>query len=91
MILSYISLVMLSTFSCAYSPSVCHLWKNVDPGPLSIFKSVFFFFFNNELYEFFIYCGHQLLIGEIFCKYLLPFSRLPFRPVGGFLHCEKSF
>ena len=51
----------------------------------------FFFFFNNELYEFFIYCGHQPLIGDIFCKYLLPFSRLPFHSVGGFLHCEKSF
>ena len=69
--------VMLSTFSCAYSPSVCHLWKNVYSGPLSIFKS-FFFFFNKELYEFFIYCGHQPLIGDIFCKYLLQFSRFPF-------------
>ena len=71
---------MLSTFSCAYPPSLYHLWKNVYSGPLSIFKSVFFFFFflNKELYEFFIYCDHQPLIGDIVCKYLLRFSRLPF-------------
>ena len=31
-------LVMLSIFSCACWPSVCHLWKNVDSDHLPILK-----------------------------------------------------
>ena len=46
-------------------------------------------FFDVKLYELFIYVGYLLLIGHIICKYLLPFSRLSFHFVSGFLCCAK--
>ena len=51
----------------------------------------FFFFFDVELYEFFIYFGCYPLIEHIICKYLLPFSRLLFNFVDGVLHCAEAF
>ena len=53
--------VMLSTFSCAYSPSVCHLWKNVYSGPLSIFKSFFFFLIKSYMSSLFTVVINPLL------------------------------
>ena len=44
-------LVALSTFPCAYWPSVYLLWKNVYSGHLPIFK----FLFDTEWHELFIY------------------------------------
>ena len=44
-----------------------------------------------ELYELFIYLGYQSLISHIVCKYFLPFSRLSFCFVDGFLCCAKAF
>ena len=43
-----------------------------------------------ELYEFFIYFGYWHLIRYMICKYFLPFRRLPFHFVDGFLCCACS-
>ena len=61
-------------------------------GKMSTQVSVHFFGgeFDVELYEFFVYFGYQPLIWYIICKYLLPFSRLPFCFVDSFLCCEKA-
>ena len=48
-------------------------------------------FFDVDLYEFFLYFGYKPLIGYIVCKYLLPFSWLPFHFVDSFLHYAKAF
>ena len=47
--------------------------------------------FDVELYELFMYFECKLLVKYIVCKYLLPFSRLPFHFVGSFLTCAKVF
>ena len=47
--------MMFSIFSCVCLPSVCLLWKNVYSGPLPIFYSGCFYFFDVDLYEFFVY------------------------------------
>ena len=44
-----------------------------------------------ELYELFIYWGYQSLSSHIVCKCFLPFSRLSFCFVDGFLCCAKAF
>ena len=49
------------------------------------------FFFLCWAYELFMYVGYQSLIGHIICKYFLPFSRLSFHLVNGFLCCVKGF
>ena len=41
--------------------------------------------------SFFIFFGYKSIWGYVICKYLLPFSRLSFRFVYGFLCCAKSF
>ena len=41
--------------------------------------------FDTELYELFIYVGYEPLVGHIICKYFLPFCRLSFCFVDGFL------
>ena len=51
---------------------------------------VIFFFFGVESCEFFIYFEYSFLSVYIICKYLLPFSRLPFHFLGGFLYCAKA-
>ena len=38
-----------------------------------------------------MYLGYQLLIRYIICKYLLPFNRLAFRFVDGFLCRAEAF
>ena len=48
-------------------------------------------FFDVELYELFIYVGYLSLIGHVICKYFLPFSRLSFCFIDGFLCCAKYF
>ena len=47
-------------------------------------------FFNIRLYEFFIYFEYSPLNGYIFWKYHLPFSRLHFLCIVGFLHLTKA-
>ena len=43
------------------------------------------------MYEYFIYFGYLPLTGYIICKYLLPFTRVPFWFVTDFLHCTIFF
>ena len=43
-----------------------------------------------ELCEFFICFGYSLFTRYIICKYLLPFSRLSFCSVDGFLCCTEA-
>ena len=82
---------MLSIFLCGCWSSVCLLWRNVYSDPLSPFNCLtlllvclfvqflsFFFFFDDELYAFFVYFLYKLLIGQIVYKHLVPLSRLPF-------------
>ena len=49
------------------------------------------FFFYIEWCELFIYFGYQSLVDLIICKYFLPFRRLSFHFVGGFLCCARDF
>ena len=48
-------------------------------------------YFAIQLYESFIYLGYQSLIGYMICKYFLPFNRLCFTFVDGFLCCSEAF
>ena len=57
-------LVMLSIFLCAYWPSECLLWENVYSDPLPIFNCISYFF-DIQLYEFFIHFLYQSLIRYI--------------------------
>ena len=64
--------------------TLCLLWRNVCSVPLPIFIQIvcgLLLLFATESYWFFIYFGY------IACKHFLPFSRLPFHFVGGFLSC----
>ena len=47
-------------------------------------------FFAVKLYEFLIYCEYYPFIRYMLYKYLLPFSRLPFYFVDGFLCCAQA-
>ena len=52
----------------------------------------FFFFFDVELYELFAYFrSTPCWVYRLQKVYVLPFSKLPFRFVDGFFHCEKAF
>ena len=81
----------LSIFACAGWPSACLLWKNVYSDPLPIFNWVicgFFFFFLLLIYRgFFRYFGYSPLNRCMIFTYFLPFCRLSFYFVDGFLHC----
>ena len=48
-------------------------------------------FFHVDLKELFIYVRYESFIDHIICKYLLPFNRLSFHFVKGFLCCAKDF
>ena len=80
-------LVMLIIFSCAYWPSVYLLWKNVCSDYLLFFLSCIVHVFDFELYELLIYFEYYPFIWYMICKYFLPFGRLPFHFVNGFLCC----
>ena len=83
---------MLSIFSCAYWPSVCLLWRNVYLDTLSFFCFLFSCldcFFDIKLYELFVYSGNYSIVGSIICKCFLPFCKLSFHFVYGFLYCTK--
>ena len=58
---------------------VGHLYVFYEKLPIQFLCSFFNQFSPFELYEFFTYFGYKPLIRHIACKYLLPFSRLPFR------------
>ena len=65
-------------------------------GKMSIYILCLFFnqivwFFAIELYELFIHFGYYLHIRYMICKYFLPFGRLLFHFVDGFLCCMKAF
>ena len=49
------------------------------------------FCFLVELYELVIYFGDLSFTGHIICKYFLPFSKLSFHFIDGFLYCDKAF
>ena len=85
---------MSSPFIGAYGPCAC---GNHTFGPF-LHRTILFF--NIELYEFpplppFSLSTHTHTNLNPFkrntCKYLLPFSRLPFCFVDGFLNCAKVF
>ena len=44
-----------------------------------------------ELNELFSYFGDLSFTGHIICKYFLPFSKLSFHLIDGFLCCDKAF
>ena len=82
--------VTLGSFSCTSG----HL--HVSFGKMSVqifcpFKNWFVCLFAIELYEFFIYFGYFYLITYMIYKYCLPFIRLPFCFIDGFLCCEEAF
>uniref|UniRef100_A0A8D0YPG9 Uncharacterized protein n=1 Tax=Sus scrofa TaxID=9823 RepID=A0A8D0YPG9_PIG len=52
--------------------------------------SIGLFFVVDELYELFVYFRDQALVGCIICKCFLPFCRLSFCFVYGFLCCAKA-
>ena len=54
------------------------------------FVLIVVFFLYIELYDLFLYFGNQSLVGCILCKYFIPFSRLSFHFVYGFLCCIKA-
>ena len=58
----------------------------MSSGLLSIFKLDYF---SIEFYEFFIYFRYYSLSDISFCKYHLPFRRLSFHFVDGFLLVQK--
>ena len=60
------------------------LWKKVYSGPLIIFNWTFMV---NCMSSFYI----LNIIRYVICKYLLPFSRLPFNFVKSFLGMQKLF
>ena len=47
--------------------------------------------FDIELYELFIYFGYQPLIGDIICKYFLPFGRMFFLLLMIFFAVQKFY
>ena len=67
----------------------CLLWENIHI--FCPFFNWFVWFFAIESYEFFIYFRYQPPIRYMICKYSLPFSRLPFCFVDGFLCHEELF
>ena len=69
--------------------SVCRLWRNVSLGLLPIFW-LGCLFFDIELCELFVYLRYQPLVGYVICKYFLPFCRLSFCFVCGFLCFTKA-
>ena len=85
---------MLSIFPCAYWPSVCLLWRNAYLDTLSFFSFLFSClgcFFDIKLYELFVYSGNYSIVGSIIFKCFLPFCKLSFHFVYGFLFCAKAF
>ena len=83
-------LVTLSTFTCLCWPSVYLLWKNVYPSLLPTFKLSLFSFFLLSCMNF-IYFGYWSSIEYVVWRYFLPFHRLPFHLVAGFLCCTEDF
>ena len=77
-------IVMLSIFSCAFWPFVCLLWRNIY---LDLLPPLFFFW---ALCTVFIFWW-LILVGCIICQYFLPFCRLYFCSIYGFLCCAKAF
>ena len=80
---------MLNIFLCAFWPTAFLLCRNVCLGLLPIFRSSCLLFVV-EFYELFVYFGNQALVSCIVCKYFLPFGRLSFRFVYGFLCSAKD-
>ena len=80
---------MLSILSCVCGPSVC-LWENVY-SVLCPFLKLDCFGFLLWSCICFLYFGYRSLIGYVICKYLLPFNRLYFCFVNGFLCFAEAF
>ena len=59
---------------------------------LPVFKiQLFGGFFVTELCEFLVCFGYKLFARHMICKYIFPFSRLPFHLVDGFTFCAEDF
>ena len=86
-------LMMLNIFSCVWSPSVYLLWKNVSSSFLSIFLIKLLFFWGGYYIVWAVYMVEILTPHWSYYlqKYFLPFSRLSFHFVCGFLCCAKAF
>ena len=86
-------LVMSSIFSYACWPSLTNVWEIFEKmfrSSVPYLIALFFFFFNVVLYEPSIYFEYWHLISHIILKYFLPFSKLSFCFVDGFLCCAKA-
>ena len=59
---------MLSTFSYAYWPSICLLWRNVYLDLLPFFKLGCLVYFVIELYELFVHFGIKPLLVASFAN-----------------------
>ena len=85
-------IVMLSIFSCAFWPSICVLWRNVCLGLLPIFRlgCLLLLLFLS------IYWAVHIFWKLMPCQShhlqcFLPFCRLFFHFVYGFLWCTKTY
>ena len=84
---------MLSIFSCAYWPSVC-LWRNVCLDTLSYFSCLGCFLILSCLSCLYILEITLLLVASfanVNDSPILPFCKLSFHFVYGFLFCAKAF
>ena len=76
---------MLSRLAITFLPRSKHLLSSWLQSPSAVI-----WFFAVKLYEFLIYCEYYPFIRYMLYKYFLPFSRLPFHFVDGFLCCAEA-
>ena len=84
-------LVMLNSFSYACWPSGFPLFRKCLFSPSVHFLNGFLFFDVNCMSCLYMLDIRDYSIGHITCKYFLPFTRLSFHFVDGFLCCAKAF
>ena len=71
-------------------PYISSVEKSPDSFNIRLFCFAFFVVVAVQSYEFCIYMEISPL-SDIVCKYFVPFRRLPFRFVDGFLCCAGAF
>ena len=79
------TIILISTFSYAFWPPVCLLWKNVYLDILSIFDGIFYLILSCMSYL------YWSLVNGFICKGFLPFYIFSFCFVYAFLCSAKAF